>query len=132
MSGRRAEELAVHPTVKPVALIADALKDCSMRGDIVLDVFGGSGSTLIAAEACGRSARVLEFDDVYCDTIVRRWQRFTGQTAVREGDGATFEDLVEAAALAPAPIIHPSVLQGIQDKRRTVPGGRRADGERSR
>src|SRR3954451_532130 len=67
MKSGRAEELAMHPTVKPVALIADAIKDCSRRGETVLDPFGGSGSTLIAAEKTGRYARLVEFDPIYCD-----------------------------------------------------------------
>jgi len=87
------DELAMHPTVKPVALIADALKDCSARGDIVLDNFGGSGSTLIAAEKCGRRARLIEYDPGYCDTIVRRWQKYTGKTATLVENGRSFEDL---------------------------------------
>lgn len=70
----RGDELAMHPTVKPVALIADAIRDCSKRGEVVLDCFGGSGSTLIAAEKTGRCARLIEFDPLYCDTIVRRWE----------------------------------------------------------
>ncbi len=78
----RDDALAMHPTVKPVGLVTDALKDCSHRGDIVLDPFGGSGSTLIAAETCGRSARLLELDPLYCDTIIQRWQNVTGQSAV--------------------------------------------------
>ena len=78
----RDEALAMHPTVKPVALVADAIRDCSRRGDIVLDAFGGSGSTLIAAETCGRAARLIEFDPAYCDTIIARWQAFTGRLAV--------------------------------------------------
>lgn len=78
ISSSRADELAMHPTVKPVALVADAIRDCSQRGETVLDIFGGSGSTLIAAESCGRFARLLEFDPLYCDTIIRRWQTYTG------------------------------------------------------
>ena len=81
ISASRNEELAMHPTVKPVALIADAIKDCSRRGEIILDAFGGSGSTLIAAEKTGRQARLIEFDPGYCDTIVRRWEAFTGKLA---------------------------------------------------
>ncbi len=92
----RMEELAMHPTVKPVALVADAIRDCSKRGEIVLDAFGGSGSTLIAAETCGRHARLIEFDPRYCDTIIQRWQDYTGQHAVRRSTGEVFEDLVDA------------------------------------
>jgi DNA modification methylase len=72
ISGKRDEELAMHPTVKPVALVADAIRDCSRRGEIVLDCFAGSGTTLIAAEKTGRRARIIEYDPVYCDTIIRR------------------------------------------------------------
>ena len=83
---------AMHPTVKPVALIADALKDCSARGDIVLDNFAGSGSTLIAAEKCGRRARLIEYSPGYCDIIVGRWQGYTGKTATHL-DGRSFEEV---------------------------------------
>mgnify|MGYP003382144986 CR=1 FL=1 len=79
----RDEELALHPTVKPVALVGDAIRDCSKRGDVILDMFGGSGSTLIAADLAGRQARLIEYDPVYCDVIVRRWEELTGKTAVR-------------------------------------------------
>ena len=82
----------MHPTVKPVAMIVDALKDCSARGDIVLDNFAGSGSTLIAAEKCGRRARLVEYDPGYCDTIIRRWQAFTGKWAIH-ANGQSFEDV---------------------------------------
>ncbi len=64
----------MHPTVKPVALIADAISDCSRRGELVLDCFGGSGSTLIAAEKAGRCARLIEYDPLDCDTISQRWE----------------------------------------------------------
>ena len=94
----RDEALAMHPTVKPVALIADAIKDCSRHGDIVLDVFGGSGSTLIAAEQTGRRARLVELDPLYCDTIVRRWQELTGNKALLAASGENFADLAEAYA----------------------------------
>lgn len=87
----RNASLAMHPTVKPVALVADALRDCSRRGDIVIDSFGGSGSTLIAAEKTGRKARLIEFEPIYCDTIVRRWQQFTGKAAILIDTGETFE-----------------------------------------
>ncbi len=87
------QDLAVHPTVKPVTLIVDALKDCSARGDIVLDNFGGSGSTLIAAEKCGRRARLIEYEEAYCDTIVRRWQAYTGRAAKLAQNLLSFEEL---------------------------------------
>lgn len=93
MGAGRMEGLAMHPTVKPTALVADAIRDCSRRGDIVLDNFGGSGTTLIAAETCGRAARLIEYDPAYCDTIICRWQRVTGKRATLEASGAVFEDV---------------------------------------
>ena len=96
LGANRAAELAMHPTVKPVALIADAIKDCSRRGETVLDVFAGSGSTAIAAEITGRSALLLEYDPGYCDTIIRRWERFTGRRARLANTGASFEDIAAA------------------------------------
>ena len=83
----------MHPTVKPVALIADAIRDCSRRGEIILDGFGGSGSTLLAAEKTGRAARLLEYDPAYCDTIIKRWEKYTGKLATLEGSCATFDDV---------------------------------------
>ena len=91
----RANDLAMHPTVKPVALVADAIRDCSQRGDIVLDGFGGSGSTLIAAEKCGRSARLIEYEPGYCDVIVQRWQTLTGKRATLAATGVPFEDVAD-------------------------------------
>jgi DNA modification methylase len=91
----RSDELAMHPTVKPVALIADAIRDCSKRGEIVLDGFGGSGSTLIAAEKTGRSARLIEYDPLYCDTIIGRWQEYTGKHASLVPAGTLFEDIAD-------------------------------------
>ena len=93
ISASRQEELEMHPTVKPVALIADAIRDCSKRGQIVLDGFGGSGSTLIAAEKCGRVARLIELDPGYCDVIVARWQKLTGKRATLSASGEAFEDV---------------------------------------
>lgn len=102
ISASRDAELAMHPTVKPVALVADALKDCSRRGDVVLDPFAGSGTTLIAAQECGRRARLIEFDPLYCDTIVRRFERFTGKRATLGDTGQPFEDVeIERAAGEP-------------------------------
>jgi DNA modification methylase len=92
---RTAEEgnpLAMHPTVKPLALISDILLDASVRGDLVADPFAGSGTTLIAAEKLGRRARVLEIDSAYCDAILTRWQKWTGETARRARDGVAFAD----------------------------------------
>jgi len=92
----------MHPTVKPVALIADAIRDCSKRGEIILDGFGGSGSTLIAAEKAGRSARLIEYDPIYCDTIVRRWQAYSGKDARLAGCSRVFDDIAEARLDTPA------------------------------
>ena len=101
LGATRMEELAMHPTVKPVALVADAIRDCSRRGETVLDIFGGSGSTLIAAETCGRTARLLEYDPTYCDTIIKRWETYTGKRATLDGDGRTFEEIVDTRMKAP-------------------------------
>jgi DNA modification methylase len=95
ISASRGDELAMHPTVKPVAMIADAIKDCSRRGEIILDCFGGSGSTLIAAEKTGRRARLIEYDPLYCDTIVRRWEQHSGKRAVLAETGQSFEEASE-------------------------------------
>jgi DNA modification methylase len=94
--GRTTEDgnlLALHPTVKPVAMVADAILDCSARGDIVLDPFLGSGTTLMAAERTGRRCRGIEFDPGYVDTVIRRWQAFTGEDARRATDGHTFTEM---------------------------------------
>ena len=85
----------MHPTVKPVALIADALRDCSRRGEIVLDGFGGSGSTLIAAEKTGAFSAADRYDPLYCDTIIRRWEKFTGKRAVLCDTDSAFEDIAD-------------------------------------
>jgi len=93
---RKTEEgnlLALHPTVKPVALVADAIVDCTVRGDIVLDAFLGSGTTLIAAERTGRICCGLELDPGYVDTIIRRWQGLTGGIARHAVSGRAFDDL---------------------------------------
>ena len=79
----RMDELSLHPTVKPVAMIADAIKDVSRRGGLVLDLFGGSGSTMIAAHKTGRRARICELDPVYCDRILARWENFARDDAER-------------------------------------------------
>jgi len=89
----RDEALEMHPTVKPVALVADAIKDCSKRGGVILDPFGGSGTTLIAAERTGRSARLIEIDPFYCDVIVRRWQKLSNKSATDSKTGRSFDEL---------------------------------------
>ena len=88
----RDELLAMHPTVKPVALVADIIKDASHRGGIVLDAFGGSGSTLIAAEKTKRRAALIEIDPLYVDCTIRRWRALTGNDAVCVNSGATFAE----------------------------------------
>jgi len=85
--------LALHPTAKPVQLVMDALLDCSHRGDIVLDSFLGSGTTLLAAERTGRICRGIELDPLYVDTAIRRWQNLTGRDAVRSSDGELFREI---------------------------------------
>jgi DNA modification methylase len=101
----RTEELAMHPTVKPVAMVADAIKDCSKRGGIILDAFGGAGTTLIAAEKTGRRGYLLELDPLYIDVAIRRWQKATGKRACRDGDGALFDEVV-AAGLGEGEVRH--------------------------
>jgi DNA modification methylase len=96
----RDDELAMHPTCKPVELIADAIKDCSRRNDIVLDPFGGSGSTLIACHKTGRRARLIEIDPLYCDVTVRRWQECSGSVAFHEQSGLSFAEFEVRASNA--------------------------------
>lgn len=84
---------AEHPTMKPVGLFQYLIGNSTKRGDIVLDSFGGSGTTLIACEQSGRSARIIELDPCYCDVIIERWQNLTGQRAVRESDKVAYNDL---------------------------------------
>lgn len=92
----RMEELTMHPTVKPVAMFADAIKDCSRRGGIILDPFGGSGTTMIAAEKTGRKARLIELDPLYCDVAIHRWQDFTGESAIHADTGNTFNETLQS------------------------------------
>jgi len=89
--------LALHPTVKPVAMVADAILDCTTRGQIVLDAFFGSGTTVIAAERTGRCCYGLELDPAYVDTAIRRWQALTGGTARHAASGRRFDDLANEA-----------------------------------
>jgi DNA modification methylase len=102
---RRGEEgnlLALHPTVKPVAMVADAILDCTARGDIVLDAFLGSGTTLIAAERAGRRGHGIELDRGYVDTTIRRWQALTGGSARHAASGRSFDNLAREAEAANA------------------------------
>ena len=90
--GGRMDELQMHPTVKPTAMVVDAIKDCSKRGGIILDPFAGSGTTLIAAEKTGRKARLIELDPLYCDVTIRRWQELTGHDAIHAQTCKTFNE----------------------------------------
>src|SRR6185437_13236803 len=96
----RMDELTMHPTVKPVALVADAIKDCSKRQGIILDAFAGSGTTLIAAEQTARRAYAIEIDPKYVDTTIRRWENYAGEEAVHVATGRTFAETERQRALA--------------------------------
>ena len=87
------ELLTLHPTVKPVALVADAILDCTRRGEVVLDAFLGSGTAIVAAERTGRACRGIELDARYVDLAIRRWQALTGKIARHAGSGRTFAEL---------------------------------------
>ena len=91
--GQRDKALAMHPTVKPVALVEDAILDCSNLNGIVVDAFLGSGNTLIACESAGRRCLGMELDPPYVDLIIRRWQELAGQAAVHQSSGLTFDQL---------------------------------------
>ena len=93
-------ELELHPTPKPVALVAEAIRDVSDRNDLVLDAFSGSGTTIIAAAKTGRRARVLELDPSYVDVAIRRWQTWSGETAVHIGSGSSFDELAAVRSMA--------------------------------
>ena len=95
MRAGRLEELEMHPTVKPVALVADAIKDCTRRNGTILDPFTGSGTTVIAAERTGRRACGIEIDPAYVDVTIRRWQAHTGKAGTLAASGQTFEEVEE-------------------------------------
>ncbi|MBL8689471.1 MAG: ParB N-terminal domain-containing protein [Rhodospirillaceae bacterium] len=97
---RRRQELEMHPTVKPTALVADAIRDCSRRDGLILDPFGGSGTTILAAERTGRRARLIEIDPIYVDVAIRRWQDRTGGQATLTSTGQTFEKVFEQRCAA--------------------------------
>jgi len=92
------DDLSAHPTIKPVAMIADAMRDCSRRNDIVLDPFIGSGTTILAAEKVGRRGYGLELDRLYVDVAVRRWETFTGRDAILQETGETFSEVTAKRA----------------------------------
>ena len=95
---RKPQKNDLHPTMKPVELVERAVRNSSKTRDIVLDPFGGSGSTVIACEKSGRRARLIELDPKYVDVIVRRWQEFSGGEATRLGDGVTFDQAVSSSS----------------------------------
>jgi DNA modification methylase len=92
LNGTSKSKLSLHPTVKPVALVADAIRDCSNRNGVILDPFGGAGTTLIAAEKTGRRACLIEIDPRYVDVTIKRWQNLTRRTAVCAGVGTPYLD----------------------------------------
>ena len=100
-SATRDDDLAMHPTVKPVALVADAILDCSKRKGLILDAFGGSGTTLVAAERTGLRGVAIEIDPAYCDVIVRRLAKVAGLTATLEATGDTFDEVAGERAANP-------------------------------
>ena len=99
----RHEALSMHPTVKPAALVADAMKDCSTRGGIILDPFGGSGTSMIAAEMTGRCGRLIELDPHYVDAAVRRWEGYSGGEAIHATTDQTFAEVSSDRAAATRP-----------------------------
>jgi DNA methylase len=104
----RDDALAMHPTVKPVALVADAMRDCTSKGDLILDAFLGSGTTMMAAEKIGRRCNGIEYEPTYVDVAIRRWQAYAKKDAVLDGDGRTFDEVEAARREADA---LPSVLR---------------------
>lgn len=94
-------DLDLHPTSKPVSMISDAILDCSHRGNIILDPFGGSGATLLAAERTGRRGYLVELDPRYVDVIIRRWQGVTGAPAVHDATGQTFDRFANTRSCTP-------------------------------
>ena len=103
MRGSRREDLALHPTVKPVAMVADAMCDVSKKGERVLDAFLGSGTTLLAAERTGRRCHAVEYEPGYVDVAIERWSAMTGRSAILESTGASFERMRVALETAGAP-----------------------------
>jgi DNA modification methylase len=99
------DDLKSHPTVKPVALVADAIKDCTRRGDIVLDTFSGSGTTILAAERVGRRAYAMEIEPRFVDVAIKRWQAFSRKDAIHAESGLTFDELASkrSEAVMPCP-----------------------------
>jgi DNA modification methylase len=100
MRQSRMDDLAMHPTVKPIALVADAMRDCSKKGALVLDPFSGSGTTIMAAQRTGRLAAAMEIDPVYVDVAIERWQKLTGDAAILAGTGEAFTAVTAARRVA--------------------------------
>jgi DNA modification methylase len=98
----RLDELQSHPTVKPVSLVADAVRDCTRRGDIVLDIFGGSGTTILAAERVGRRACTIEIEPRFVDVAIKRWQAFSGKDAICAETGLSFDEIASKRVMVPA------------------------------
>ena len=109
----------MHPTVKPVALVADAVRDCTRRGDIVLDIFAGSGTTILAAERVGRRAYTLEIEPRFVDVAIKRWQAFSGKDAICAETGLSFEEIASQFAMISAAGLSPTNVR---------PEGRSASG----
>jgi DNA modification methylase len=97
----RRGDLELHPTVKPIALIADLIRDCSKRNGLILDPFGGSGTTILAAERTGRTARLIELDPLYVDVTIRRWEKITGVQARHVRSGLSFEQVTTERGITP-------------------------------
>ncbi len=112
----------LHPTMKPVELVERAVRNSSKTRDLVLDPFGGSGSTLIACDKAGRRARVIELDPKYVDVIVRRWQQYTGRQASRAEDGRPFDQLAQGAAFGATSLDRPSESPEALPTSRQAPG----------
>jgi len=110
----RLDELAMHPTVKPVALVVDAIKDCSRRGEIVFDPFVGSGTTIIAAQKSRRAARTMEIDPAYVDVAIRRWQNLTGELAVHASVKRTFSKIAAERSTQPHLATNDSLGQEVE------------------
>ena len=105
----RLDELKSHPTVKPVALVADAMKDCTRRNDVVLDTFCGSGTTILAAERVGRRAFATEIEPRFVDVAIKRWQTFARKDAIHAETGQSFGEVASERAVPPAPAATPAL-----------------------
>ena len=112
----------MHPTVKPVAMIADAIRDVTKQRDVILDPFGGSGTVIIAVEKTGRRARTIEIDGHYCDVAVRRWEIFTGKAAVLAATGETFEEVAERREAETALVSDATVKDAASGEASVTPG----------